>query len=86
MSIHLKQGVDSRWIASNDEFDLVETSSGWARTLAEHPDKATCLEMAEARTRAVDDGTFDDADTHVLRYTDSTAGTQAASRPKEEKP
>ena len=67
MNIPMTQGMDGRWIAHSTGFALVETSSGWARTLAEHPDHDTCLKMAQARMKAVEDGTFDIPDTHVLR-------------------
>ena len=66
MPITLTQGADSRFIAQTDEFTLVETSSGWARTLAEHPDRDACLALAHRRVQAVRTGALDMPDTHVV--------------------
>ena len=68
MTIMLTQAVDGRYVAQADTFTLVETSSGWARTLAEHPDRDTCLALAHRRAQAVLNGTLDLPDTHVLQH------------------
>ena len=68
MQIILTQGMDGRFIAHADTFTLVETSSGWARTLAEHPDRQTCLDLAHRRAQAVGAGTLAMPDTHIFQH------------------
>ena len=68
MQIVLTQGMDGRFIARADTFTLVETSSGWARTLAEHPDRQACLDLAHHRAQAVSAGTLAMPDTHILQH------------------
>lgn len=63
----MTRGMDGRRITHATAFTLVKASSGWDRTLAEHPGHDTCLAIAQARATAVENGTFDIPDTHVLR-------------------
>ena len=58
MPIHMEQLPNGCFIAQSTEFTLVETSTGWARALAEHPDQAVCMKFALNRAQAVEAGTF----------------------------
>lgn len=68
MPIHIEQAPNGRFVARSSDFALVETSTGWAKTLAEDPDHAVCLKLALKRAQAVEAGTFNEPDTHIVRH------------------